>query len=269
MDLSIIIVNYNTGKLTKQCIKSILASNPKVDFEIIVVDNSSSDDSVEMLRADFSDIKILESPNLGLAHGINLAMKKAKGEYILNLNPDVMVIDDAITKMIKFMRENPKAGVVGAKLVNPNGTIQRSCFRFITPSTILYRRTFLGKLPWAKRQLSWFLMEDWDHLSAKKVGWMLLACIMVRKKAILEVGLVDERYFLYFEDVDWCRRFWEKGYEVIYFPFAEMAHYHKRSSAEKNVFISLFNKTTRIHISSALKYLWKFKGHWKFPQENL
>ncbi len=261
-DISIIIVNYNSGSLTKQCIKSIKNSGTKLDLEIIVVDNASSDDSVELLKSEFSDIKIIANKkNKGFAFGVNTGIKNADSRYILILNPDITLIDDPLTKLYNFMERAPKCGIVGAKLLNPNGTTQNSCFRFINPLIILYRRTFLGKLPFGKRALDWFLMKDFDHESTRNVAWLLGSCLFVRKEAIRKVGLMDERFFLYFEDVDWCRRFHDAGYKVYYFPEAEMMHYHKRSSAQRGIFKEvLFNKIAREHIKSAIKYFIKYLG---------
>lgn len=264
-DVSIIIVNYNSGPLTKQCIKSVQNSGLKLACEIIVVDNSSADDSVEMLKSEFSDnkdIKIIENKeNNGFASGVNIGIKTSNSRYILILNPDITIIDDAITALYNFMEKQPECGIASPKLLNPNGTVQNSCFRFVTPFIILYRRTFLGKLPFGKKALHYFLMKDFDHNSVRNVAWVLGSSLFACKKAIDKVGLMDERFFMYFEDVDWCRRFHENGYKVYYYPEAKMAHYLKRSTAQRGIFGEvLFNKIAREHIKSAIKYFLKYFG---------
>jgi GT2 family glycosyltransferase len=134
--------------------------------------------------------------------------------------------------------------------------------------TIIYRRTFLGKMGFAKKHLDWFLMKDYDHKSIKEVDWLMGSALMVSRKAVEKVGLMDPHFFMYMEDVDWCRRFWENGYKVIYNPESKMFHYHGKGSAKGGVLRSvLSNKLTWIHISSAIKYFWKYRGK-DFPKHN-
>jgi len=150
--------------------------------------------------------------------------------------------------------------LLGPQLLNFNGTIQESCFRFHKPLTIVCRRTLLGRTSWGKKELARFAMEDFDRQSDKEVDWLLGAALMLRRQALNDVGPMDERFFLYFEDTDWCRRFWDKGWGVVYWPSAKMHHYHGRSSKRTSGVADLFfNKYTWIHISSAIKYFWKWR----------
>jgi hypothetical protein len=127
--------------------------------------------------------------------------------------------------------------------------------------TIAYRRTFLGKFSFAKKHLDWFLMNDYDHKNPKEVDWIMGSAVMISRVAMEKVGLLDPRYFMYMEDVDWCRRFWENGFKVVYLPFAKMHHYHGKGSAKGGAIRSLlFNKYTWIHIASGIKYFKKFLG---------
>ena len=176
------------------------------------------------------------------------------------LNPDITAMPGSIETMIGFLKKNEKVGMVGPKLINPDGTVQYSSYKFPPWYMPIYRRTILGKMPWAKKDVAKYLMTEWDHNSNKAVEWLLGACMMIKKDALDRVGLMDERFFLYFSDIDWCRRFWQTNYAVYYISNAEMVHYHQRDSAEVPGIRSVFNKTTRIHISDAIKYFAKYFG---------
>jgi N-acetylglucosaminyl-diphospho-decaprenol L-rhamnosyltransferase len=258
---SVVIVNYFSGLLTKACIQSIRRSAPKGPYEIFVVDNASTDDSREILTTDIEDIRTHFSPaNVGFAKAVNLALRETSGEFVLLLNPDIIVLEGAVEKLLTFMQDHPHVGIAAGQLLNPNGTIQESALQFYTPATILYRRTLLGKLPWAQRHLRRVFMHDADLSREQPVDWVLGACMCVRRKAIEDVGPMDERFFLYFEDMDWCRRFWEKGWEVWYVPSARFAHYHKRESAQEQGLLALFHPVARTHIASGMKYFLKYRG---------
>ncbi len=262
MDLSIIILNYKTKGLTKQCLKGLQLLNPKIDYEIIVVDNSSHDGTVEMIREEFPSVKIIESAvNCGYAAGNNLGIKQATGKYIMILNPDVSIMNNSLDVMYRFMEEHPTVGLIGPKLINPDGTTQASCRTFPSWQTLLlYRRTPLGRLHGPRQKLRRHLMLDFDHSHNRAVDWMIGACFFARTDAMKKVGLLDERFFLYLEDVDWCRRFWQSGYQVYYVADAEMVHYHQRISAVNPGIKGVFSYATRIHITSAIKYFAKYFG---------
>lgn len=261
MDLSIIILNYKSRGLLKQCLKGILQQHIELTYEIIVVDNYSHDGCDEMMRREFAQIQFIQSgANGGFAVGNNIGIRRSQGKYVLVLNPDIAVLSNAIERMYRFMEEHPKVGLCAPKLLNPDGTIQTSCRQFPSILTIALRRSPLGKLPWAKRALRRFLMLDWDHNDNRPVDWVLGACMMVRRSAMEKVGLMDERFFLYFEDVDWCRRFWHAGYPVMYLGAeAELVHYHQRLSAESHGLSGIFSYPTRVHITSGIKYFAKYR----------
>lgn len=264
-DLSIIIINYKTPSLLRQCIKSILRNTPKLNFEIIIIDNNSRDGSAEMIEDNFySVVKLIANKkNLGFPKAVNQGVDAAKAsKYILLLNPDITVLPNSLEQIYDFMEKNQDIAVLGPKLVNPNGSIQNSCFtQFTTPQIVLYRRTFFGKLKHAQKEIDKFLMANWDHATPRDVAWILGSCMFVRMAAISEVGPMDERFFMYLEDVDWCRRFLENGWRVYYWPKVNMVHYYQRASAsEGGLLRSMFNRQTRIHISSALKYFLKYWG---------
>lgn len=260
MDVSIVIVNYNQKNLLKECLKGILLVKPKLNYEIIVVDNNSTDGSQEIIKNYESKIEnfkyIFNKKNLGFASGCNAGIKIAQGKYILILNPDIVVLENSIEEIYKFMEENQDVGIAGPKLLNPDHSIQPSCYRYPTLLIPILRRTFLGKFKWAKKKMDQYLMADFDHLKKKEVDWLLGACLMIRKKMLDEIGLFDERFFLYFEDVDLCRRAKAVGWKVYYYPSSEMVHYYQRASASQQ---SIFSKITWIHILSAIKYFLKWR----------
>jgi len=282
MDLSIIILNYKQKGLVKQCIKGIVTTQPNLDYEIIVVDNNSDDNCLEMVKNIFKDnlknneiqpelpiINKLEIPpietiqsksNDGFAVGNNLGIKQVKGEYVMILNPDIAVVPGALEKMVNFMQENQQVGIIGPRLINPDGSVQYSCRRFPSLMTPLYRRTFLGKLLFAKKPLIDYLMKDFDHEEKIEVDWLFGACLLIRKSVMDKVGLFDERFFMYFEDLDLCRRVWQAGFKIIYFAKVEMVHYHQRLSAERNGVLGILSKGGRIHIASGIKYFAKYLG---------
>ncbi len=260
MDLSIIILNYKSRELVKQCVKTIGLLAPKVSYEIIVVDNASDDGVGAMLAERFPDVRFLQSPtNTGFAAGNNLGIRAAKGRYVVIMNPDITVLPGALEEMVSYMDTHPDVGVMGPKLIHPDGSLDPSCYRFPTRMIPVYRRTPLGKFSSGRRAIAEYLMEDYDHETTSDVDWLLGAALIVRREAFEKVGLLDEQYFLYFEDTDWCRRFSEAGYRVVYHPKAKMVHYHERLSAQGPWFLSVLKPSTRIHIASCFKYFSKWK----------
>lgn len=259
MDLSIIIVNHKIKEKAFRCVESVInADFENLKYEIIFVDNDSGDDSVALAQQKFSMINAVQSgKNLGMGAGNNFGINIAKGEYVLILNPDIIVKKDSIIKLYYYLKNNEKVGLAGPKLVYPDGKLQYSCFRqwrFLTP---LFRRTFLGR--YAKKHLENFLMNDFDHKKEAEVDWLMGSCLMAKKSVLDEVGGFDDRFFMYFEDTDLCRKIWKSGRKVVYFPESEIIHDHGRASAEKRWFFAPFtNKLSRVHIASWLKYFIKW-----------
>lgn len=262
MDLSIAINSFKNPELLKLCIESIESNVSDIDYELIVVDSNTEEDTEILMRENYPGIKFIPfKKNVGFQMLLNKGMKESRGKYILFLNSDILVTMNSVGSLLGFIKENPGVGIAGPQLLNFNGTLQYSCLRFYQPATIIYRRTFLGKLGFAKKHLDWFLMKDYDHKKPKEVDWLMGSALMVSKDAVNKVGFMDHRFFMYMEDVDWCRRFWENGYKVAYFPDSKMHHYHGRGSARGGFFRSLFfNKLTWIHIFSAIKYFKKYRG---------
>lgn len=262
MDVSIVIVNYRTRGMVKQGLKSVRAARPRLNYEVLVVDNDSKDGLPQMIREEFPEVRLIAlERNLGFAAGNNAAFRKAKGKYVFVLNPDAMVDPGSVEALFAYMEAHPEIGVLGPRLVRPDGEIQESVHRFPTPWIPVYRRTPLGRLARARVALDRYAMRGELSDAPQEVDWMEGAALFVRRAAMDEVGMFDERYFLYFEDADWCRRFWEKGWKVIHHPGISIIHYHRRESADALWFLAPFtNKVSRIHIESAVKYFLKWKG---------
>jgi len=228
--------------------------------EIIVVHSACAWESEEVINDLFPSVRQLKfEENLGYAKGVNQGLKHTRYPYILILNPDIVVSPFAVKRLVTFMEQNPFVGITGPRLINFNGTTQYSYSRFYTPYVILLRRTLLGSFPFAKKTLDWFHMAgtiSFTHPTA--ADWLMGSALLVRRDAIEKVGNMDEQFFMYFEDVDWCRRFWLAGYSVVYVPRAVMHHYHQRASHQMGVMDILFNSLTRTHIRSAVLFFRKY-----------
>jgi len=255
--LSIIIVNYKNPPLLRLCLKT-LGQNlaPSFEKEIIVVDSASSAETRNLISEEFPEAKLLPfAENIGYTRGVNEGIKASWGELALILNPDIVILPNSVEKMAGLLERRPDIGLLGPQLLNFDGSPQSSCFRFYSPAIILYRRSFLGRLPFAKKALARFLMNDSDLTKETAVEWLMGSAIMFRKAAQREVGPMDERFFLYMSDVDWAKRFWKAGHKVVYFPEAKMYHYHRRVSKGKfGIFDLLTKKETRWHLKDSVKY---------------
>lgn len=235
MDLSIIIVTWNVKEDVVRCLRSLPEARGELRLEVWVVDNGSSDGSVEAVRRQFPQVHLIANPqNLGFARANNQALRQARGRYILLLNPDTVVHEGALERMVRFMDRHPQVGVLGPQLLNPDGSLQYSCRRFPSLGAMLFRGTWLGDLVPRTRFEQEYLMADWPHDEPREVDWVSGAAMVVRRAALREVGPLDERFFMYCEDMDWCARFWERGWKVMYFPGAQVTHFLGRSSRQRS-----------------------------------
>jgi len=193
-----------------------------------------------------------------MGKGNNLGISRSSGEQILISNPDIVFTPDAIKKLYQYLQANPEVGLVGPQLLNPDGSLQYSCVRFPKFYTPLLRRTAVGQL--FPGRVDHYLMKHADHDKIQIVDWILGACFMVRRSEIKNNLLFDERYFMYFEDVDLCRQIRARGQKVVYFPEAQVTHNHLRQSARWPWYKSLFkDKIAREHLKSAFRYFRKWK----------
>jgi GT2 family glycosyltransferase len=232
-DVSIIIVSWNTKDKLNDCLKSIYRQASKLTYEVIVADNASSDGSAEMVKREFSEVILLQNnENRGFAAANNIGMAVAQGRYILLLNSDTIVLDDAIGQVVSFADLHPESAVVGCKVLNPDGTLQRTCFMFPSLLNMLLSSTYLYKLfPWSKffgrEQMTW-----WDRNDVREVDVVTGCFMLVRREAINQVGLIDERFFMYGEETDWCYRFKQTGWKIVFAPVGEIIHLGGASSSK-------------------------------------
>ncbi|HUV35694.1 MAG TPA: glycosyltransferase [Patescibacteria group bacterium] len=254
MDVSIVIVTHNSLAPVVDCLSSLRDHPPSVPHEIIVIDNASTDGTCEAVAERFDTVRLVANEeNVGYSRGVNQGIRLSTGRMILVLNPDIIVNEASVDRLLAFMDRTPYAGIAGAKLVYPDGRLQYSCRSFYTMQALLLRRTFLGKLFPRARALREHLLIDYDHVTPRRVDWVLGACMMVRREAVERVGRMDERFFLYFEDIDWCYRMKQQGWNVYYVPDSVMIHRYERSSAK-----SILRKPFIIHMLSLLRYYEKW-----------
>lgn len=261
-DVSILIVHYNTPGLLRQTLKGIFSSVQQVSFEVIVVDNNPQIRVSDLVRKEFPQVKLLVSQaHRGFGGGMNYAMEYANGRYFFIFNPDIVTFDGTLDALGRFMDTHPDIGMLGPKLLNPDRSLQYSCFQFMKPSIMFYRRVpILRSLGFAKCAVDAYQMKHWTHDEVADVDYLLGAAMFVRKEVLDEVGGFDPNFFVYFEDQDWCRRFWLHGWRVVYHPGIVFVHYHRRETAEGSFFQQLRNPLTRTQIKSALYYYRKYRG---------
>ncbi|MHB9133083.1 MAG: glycosyltransferase family 2 protein [Armatimonadota bacterium] len=225
MLLSIVIVNWNTREDLRRCLASLPAGASTTSLEVFVVDNASTDGSAEMVEAEFPGVRVIRnSGNTGFAHANNQALRQCEGDYLLLLNPDTLVQPGALDVLIAGMEAHPDTGIGGAKLLNKDGSLQYSCRRFPTFTTGLFRNSALGRLFPGNHLVRDYLMTDFDHATIAEVDWVSGAALCIRRKAFEAIGLLDETFFMYCEDVDWCYRAKLTGWKVCYFPAAVITH---------------------------------------------
>ena len=258
-DVSIIIVHAFAKKKLRQTLRGIRRAAPNISYEIIIVDNTPELGLEDIVRTEFSDIiyKSLEK-NIGFGAGMNQGIRHANGRYVFIFNPDIIVQPHSIENLVSFMDKNPDIGVCGPKLLNPDQTLQYSSYRIPTLLLPLYRRTPFGRLRRCKETVNHYLMINDPHDEVMDVDSMIGGALFTRAKALEEVGNFDEQFFMYYEDNDLCRRFWEKNWRVVYYPHSEMIHYHRRQSADGGLYTQLTSKITWIQIASFFKYMRKY-----------
>lgn len=223
--LSVTICSWNTLQDTRDCLASLERERDGDLFEVIVVDNNSEDGSAEMVEAEFPWVRLFKmSRNLGFTGGQNLAISERKGFHAFLLNSDTVVFPGAIASLNQYLEAHTEVGIVGPKLLNPDGSLQMSCRRFPNPVAALFRNTPLGKLFPNNRFTREYLMTDWDHTKSREVDWVSGAALLARGELIERIGLLDPEYFMYCEDVDWCWRAWKADFKVAYFPESVITH---------------------------------------------
>lgn len=225
LDLSIIIVSWNTRELLAKCLRCVEETVKKISYEVYVVDNNSSDGSQDMVRKDFPTVKLIANvDNVGFAKANNQAMRVSEGRYVLLLNSDAFVKDNTIDYMVSFMDSHPDAGMSGCKLLYEDGRLQPSCATFPTLASEFYIATGLDKLFPKSKIFGKYLMTDWDYSDTRPVDVIMGAFMLARADVIQKVGLMDESFFMYSEEVDWCYRFKAAGWKIYFCPDVETVH---------------------------------------------
>ncbi|GAB61611.1 MAG: glycosyltransferase family 2 protein [Candidatus Jettenia sp.] len=251
MDVTIVIVSYNVADLLNECIISI-KKETSCEYEIIVVDNNSVDNSMELLKANHPDVKRIQNvSNVGFAKANNQAFEKAQGSYIFMLNPDTVVLDRAIDKLVQFMDEHPEAGACGPKVLNYDMSLQPSCHHFPTIAMRFIEHSQLERVFPKSKIFGRHYMTYWNYDEVKEVDWIRGCSLLLRKTTLELVGTLDENYFMYTEETDICYRMNKSGWKVLFFPGAEIVHYWGKSSE--------VSKKEKGYSPATIKYLFNTK----------
>jgi len=252
--LSIVIVSWNVQALLRNCLRSIEQTQGDLTVEVIVVDSASTDGSPEMVAAEFPQVTLITATeNVGFPRGNNMGIAKAHGRYILLLNPDTVLHGDALFQMVNYLENHPDVGVVGAQLLNVDGSVQSSRRRFPTLTTAFFESTWLQSSAPQHILTRYYALDIPDDQTAD-VDWVMGACLMTRSDIAQAVGGMDEGYFMYSEELDWCRRIKMAGWRIVYFPQAQVTHLQGKSSeqvvAQRHIY---FNR-------AKLRYFRKYHG---------
>lgn len=251
LDLSISIVSYNTKNVLRDCLNSIFRNTLQINYEIFVVDNASTDGSPEMIEKEFPQVNLIRNKdNVGFSTANNQAFGEASGTYFLLLNPDCFVKDDTLYEMVLFMSRNPDVGVVGCKIMNPDGRIEFSSGSFPNLFTELSLK-LKKKLAGSSGYFNSLLTHSYNRPG--EVDWVTGACLFVRSSVYRDVQGMDESYFLYFEEIDLCKRIKKKGWKIYYNSDCEVLHLHGRSMATEAT-----KKISNTYRDSQLNYYQKY-----------
>jgi GT2 family glycosyltransferase len=258
MDISAILVSYNTSALLPEAIGALRIAAGSFSLQTIIVDNDSRDESVEIIRRDFADCEmIVNSQNVGFGRANNQAVPLIQGRYILLLNTDAFVAPDTLDKTVAHMDAHPECGALGVKLIGRDGVLQPSCRYFPTPLNIFLWKTGLHRLfPWVK------LMDDmgWDHASVRACDWVPGCYFLIRREVVEQIGLFDPRYFLYYEEVDFCFAVKKAGWQIHYFPDTTVIHIGGESAKSDSNITSAGRQIEAFQIESELLYFRKNLG---------
>jgi N-acetylglucosaminyl-diphospho-decaprenol L-rhamnosyltransferase len=258
VDLTALIVNYNTRDLLRPCIDALRASAAGLRLQIVIVDNASRDDSATLLKSDFADCDLLfNTANVGFGRANNQALALARGRHVLLLNTDAFVAPDSIGRTLRYMESHPACALLGVRLVGRDGVLQPSCRYFPTPWNEFLVRTGLAR--WFPRTR---LVDDmaWDHASPRECDWVPGCYYLVRKSVVDRVGLFDPRFFLYYEEVDHCRAIKAAGGQVMYCPETTVVHIGGESAKSDSEITAGGRQISALQIESGLLYHRKHHG---------
>ena len=233
MDLTVVIVSHNSAAVLPDCLRSVESASAGLRVEVFVVDNASTDGTPDLVRREFPGaILVANAENRWFSAANNQAIRESEGRHVLCLNPDTVVGANALREMVRFLDENPRAGAVGVRLLNRDGSLQPSCRSFLTNRNLLLQHA----VPWRllpKRLAGRFVQELDPHDRPRRVDWLIGACLAVRRETIDEIGLKDEAFPMFHEETDWCMRIRRAGFEVWFLPSAEVVHLGGTSTVER------------------------------------
>ena len=243
IDVSICIVSYMTRKYLSDCLLSLNEGHPSLNLEIIVVDNGSTDGTIEMLRSDFPEVNlIVNSENLGYSAPMNQALQAANGRFLMQLNPDTLMVQESIKTMVDHMVNHPEVGICGPKVLNSDGSFQKQCRRGEPkPLAVIGYFFRLGKLFPENKNLNGYLLNYLDENEASIVDGVSGSCMLIRREVVGKIGYLDEMFFAYQEDADYCRRTREAGWDVYYLPSAVIYHYGGQGGSRVQPFRSIIS----------------------------
>jgi len=269
-DICVTIVNTKERDEIEKSLQSLYldTKNSSLNFAVVIVDNDSKE-NIEELVSKFPNLQIIKNEkNFGFGYSHNQAMKKVMARYYFILNPNTLfpVGQNILKQLVDFMERNPKIGLVGPKILYPDNTLQYSSYRYPSFFQPVYSRTSIGQTQHGKKATDRYLMKDFDHEATIPVDWVMGSAMFYRREAYEKVGGFDERFFMYAEDSDLCRRNWEAGWSVYYLHAVNIIHTHGRASAKVRnpLFAILNNHFTRIHIFSWLKYFIKWRNNRRY-----
>lgn len=246
MDLSIVIVNWNTRDLLRDCLASVFAGLGGLAAEVLVVDNASQDGSAEMVRHEFPQARVMENArNLGFAAGNNVALRCAAGRYVMLLNTDTLVHGAVLSEAVAWLDARPEVGVLGPKVLNADGSVQPSCSAFPSLGHLAMQTLGLTRIA----RFDHYRMTGWDRTTERRVEVISGAAMFVRRAAMEEVGLLDEAFFFYGEETDWCHRFARAGWELVFAPIPAITHFGGGAAGKLNHRrdVLMTEGTTRLH----------------------
>lgn len=261
-DLSIVIVSWNVRELLRRCLDSIYSplnrgreqGERPLTTEVIVVDNASTDGSAALVATEFPQVRLIaNAENRGFTGGNNQGIAVSRGRYVMLLNPDTEVVGDALAAMVTYMDSRPEVGVLGPQLLYPDGSVQSSRRRFPTFGTALFESTWLQS--WAPPGLleRYYVLDRRDD-ETSEVDWVMGACLVVRREVIEQVGGLDEGFFMYSDEPDWCKRIKDAGWKVVYFPGARVIHHEGKSSEQVVPARHIYFQTSKV------RYFRKYHG---------
>lgn len=263
MQLSVIMVSYNTKDILRIALSKVFKHSNFQDFEVIVVDNASHDGSPDMVAEEFPQVKLIRhDQNGGFAAGNNLGIEVAKGDYILLLNSDAYVFDDSLGESVDFMNAHPEVGIMGAQLVCEDGSPQPSARQFPSPwQKLKVLSGFESRHPSYETYYDYYEAEQGDNPEPRQVGWVPGTYFMIRREVIESIGGLDERYFMYFEEVDYCLQATKAGWQVVFNPSISIIHLGGQSSLNTKKEVSRTGRQlVDIRVNSEYDYYLKHSG---------